>query len=343
MADIAAVERDPDAERDQRSAQEHEERARVVDAVSAGAERVLAETAGWRDEPLIATWDTWSVIGDMGLPRTAAAVLACTAWLDGAVVADARRRYPDVRAIRTAIAEIERIRDVAATKLNVALHRVIDEAQQLPGPSQRRELHRPERLVAYIQRWFASTRYLDGNLARARGLLDRWSVAIDELDRLGLELYHRLAAEAVAAWPAIARRVEAADGFDPSDCATWRDRAVRLSRVYNRARLDFDGRYDFAMRLGDTPIAGDFAPPIAAALAEAARKTRRPVDEHAEWNLIAIVRGKASINQRVNRAVAVPGARDKVELAVWEPTPCVQLEIIALHAGPLAMGPTVRV
>jgi hypothetical protein len=337
MGDFA-VEVDPDLR-----SREHEDRGRVVDRVLAETDRIQSEIAGWRDEPMTATWDTWSVLGDLGLPRTAAAVRACSAWLAGAVAQDARRRYPDDRTVRTAIAEIERLRDVAATKLNVALHRVIDEAQQLPGPSQRRELHRPERLVAYITSWFADTRYLDGNVTRARSLLDRWTDAIDELDRLGLELYHRLAAEAVSAWPAIGRSVEAADGFDPGDVAAWRDRAVRLTRVCNRARLDFDGRYDFAMRLGDTPIAGDFTPPIAAAIAEATRKTRRPIDEHAEWSLVAVVRGPGSINQRVNRAVPVPGARDKVELAVWEPTPCVQLEIIALHAGPVAMGPTVRV
>jgi hypothetical protein len=318
---------------------QHDERGRVVDAVRAGADGVIVESGGWRDEALIATWDTWSVLGDLGLPRTVAAIRRCSAWLEGAVVQDAMRRYPGDRAIRTAIAGIERVRDVAATKLNVALHRVIDEAHALPGPSQRRELHRPERLLAHVGGWFAGTRYLEGNLARARGLLEQWTTAIDELDRLGLELYQRMSVDAAAAWPAIAKRVDAADGFDPTDLATWRDRAVRLVGVCNRARVDFDGRYDFAMRLGATAIAGDLTAPIAASLAEATRKTRRPIDEHAEWDLIAIVRGRSTINQRVDRAVPSPTARASITVAIWEPTPCVQLEIIAMHAGPVAKGP----
>ena len=304
--------------------------------------------AGWESETRIPRWEDYAAqaqspdMADLLMPKTAIAIARCHTWLRSPRLAGGCDEGDDAAAL-AALVEARRIKDAATRKLARALDHVLGEAERTPPPATERELEKADRLlvglIARIDRWFEPSAQRDANRSRARALRARWSQAFAKHRQEGLALYRKLAAQADAEWPAIEGALAFATDFDPTDLGAWRGRTIKLGRVYNRAGWDFAGPYRFAARVKGVPVVGNYAPEVTAALNEAQRRTGRPPNEHTPWDVIAVVEGRGSVNQRNETQISAKGKAEKVTLVTWDPAACVTIHIIALHAGPVAVGP----
>jgi len=307
---------------------------------------------GWEDETRSPRWEEYAAqapshdMADLLMPKTVIAIARSQAWLRSDRMAGGWDDGEDGAALATLV-EARRIKDVATRKLATALERVLGEAERAAPPAAERELERVDRLlvglVARIDRWFEPSAQRDANRSRTRALRARWSQALAKQRQESLAVYRKLAAVADAEWPAIEGAIDFksdfATDFAPSELAAWRGRTIKLGRVYNRAGWDFAGPYRFAVRVKGVPIVGNYSPEVTAALNEAQRRIGRPPNEHTPWDVIAVVEGEGSVNQRNETHITGKGKAEKVTLVTWDPAACVTIRIIALHAGPIAVGP----
>jgi hypothetical protein len=114
---------------------------------------------------------------------------------------------------------------------------------------------------------------------------------------------------------------------------------VLLRGVRNRAGWDFND-CDFSMRVAGSPVGGWYEPHVRAALEHAWYALKLDVNDRIPWDVIGIVDGPGTIGQRTT--VTVRSRETSLEigkLEEWRPVDCVRLRIIALHAGPVAVGP----
>jgi hypothetical protein len=272
------------------------------------------------------------------MPKTLHAVRRVHDWLNGSIREDLEK-YRELDAVRAIVSEANALYDAAATKLHRAFGRLMDDGECLRTPSDRRELDKPQRLVNGTPGWFEKTKYLQGNVDRAKQLYAKWEAAIDKLDREGLELYRKMEAEAATKWPEILKTLKIEEGFDPKNAAAFRNKTILLRSVRNRTRWDFDGQYDFAMHVDGIPVAGTYDLKIRNALGEAARRTRQPVDDHIDWDVVGVVEGTGTINERFEKDMRIKDTSEKLKVEGTTPKPCLLLRIVALRAGPVAIGP----
>jgi hypothetical protein len=293
---------------------------------------VKLEATGWEAEQQIPTWeDVWDRHqGDLMMPNTVDAIAAYSLWLDN-VGDDA---YKDDATVVALLAEATALRDAAVEKLQRAYDSVMAGGERAAMPTRERD---PERLavelVQFIEPWFGRTRYAEDNRRRAVALHDTWTRAVAAYEQKGVDLYNALTAEADAAWPAIEASISVELGFDPTEPEHWCNRRVRFTGVYNRIGWDYNGNYHFAMAINGVPVAGHYETAIAQAVMNVERRTRKNLDEHTRWDVIGVIRGRGSIDRRKVRELG------HTRLESWDPVPCVVMQIIALHAGPIAIGP----
>lgn len=303
---------------------------------------------GWEDETRSPRWDEYVAhaqlpdMADLLMPKTAIAIARSHTWLRSPRLAGGCDEGDDGAALATLV-EARRIKDAATRKLAKALDRILGEAERATPPAAERDLERADRLlvglIARIDRWFEPSAQRDANRSRTRALRARWSQALAKHRQESLALYRKLAAQADAEWPAIEGGLDFANDFDPTDLDAFRGRTIKLGRVYNRAGWDFAGPYRFAVRVKGVPVVGNYAAEVIAALNEAQRRTGRPPNEHTPWDVIAVVEGHGSVNQRNETQISGKGKAEKVTLVTWDPAQCVTIHIVALHAGPVAAGP----
>ena len=115
--------------------------------------------------------------------------------------------------------------------------------------------------------------------------------------------------------------------------------AREAAGAWNRSGWDFSGDYNFEVRIGETPVAGNWDDRIQAAFQDAVTRTRRSVDDHKEWDVVAVVQGAGKVKTRTKRELLIKGTTDRIKTESWEPEACVLVKIIALRAGPVAIGP----
>jgi hypothetical protein len=187
---------------------------------------------------------------------------------------------------------------------------------------------------------FEGTEHMDARVTRAKALHDKWEAEI-EAERAAYDaLYWELSTKADAAWPAIASAIAAEDGFDPS-MSDWRGKTVRINRLRNRIRWDFSGPLDFAIWVNGVPVVGNFEPRVREAFYAAEEQTKSSIDDHTDWDAIIVVGGPGQVKQRFTKTVkvTVAGKLEEARVEEWLPVNCVMCKVIALHAGPVAVGP----
>jgi hypothetical protein len=174
--------------------------------------------------------------------------------------------------------------------------------------------------------------------ARVHRINGRWQAAIAAAIQARQDLYDRLTVKADLAWPEIVAATGATTEFDATDTAAA-GRVVLLQQVYNRAGWEFNG-CDFAVRWDGTPVGGGYADYVQKALEYAWYVQKLDVNDRIRWDVIGVVEGPGKIGERTNRVIR--DAQTSLEIGKieeWPPVDCTWLRIIALHAGPLAVGP----
>jgi hypothetical protein len=295
---------------------------------------IRTDVAGWQAE---ADTPVAGLLDEPTMPKTRSAIQRIRFLLDDPATPRLRAERAGDPAIEEAYREAEETFDCAGAQLNAAYALLLDEAEKFPTPMRSVELDKPGRLARAAEAALDGTPYRGPIVARARELDARWKAEIAALTQGRQELYDRLSAEAGAAWPAIVEATGAVAGLDPRDPSS-RGRTVLLTGVYNRAGRDF-ADYDFATRLGGTPVGGNYDPQVLRALEEASYDLSLIVDDRTPWDIVAVVEGPGTIGQRT--IVTLRDRDTKQEIGTveeWRPTDCVRLRIIALHAGPVAAG-----
>lgn len=305
--------------------------------------KVKGDIAGFGDERPNASWEAYKKstpgMDELLMPKTAKALREAAGWLSNSFLEDAKKEYADDEAVKETIAEAKSTAESAAKALHRSFGRVLDDLESLRPPVEdKRELESANLFFGGIDRWFGGTAHLDENTKRAKALREKWEAALAKYEREGLELYQQMEKDAAESWPGIVKSLKFQEGFDPAKLDQWRGKTILLTGVRNRAGWDFVD-YDFAMRINDVPVGGSYELNISNALRDAVRRTHNSVDDHKDWDLIAVVEGTGTLKKRVNRELRVEGTNEKIKTESWEPEPCVTLRIIALHAGPVAVGP----
>ena len=253
---------------------------------------------------------------------------------------ETRQRRASEPALEARYREAEAILASAADKLAAAYGRVLDAAEQRPTPMRRLELDRPLLIAVAAETALAGTRHVEPVVARAQALDTRWKAEVAATMQARQQLYDRLAGEADARWPSIVTGLGARDGFDPRDEA-WRTKTIVLSAVYNRAGWDFSAEdYPLAFRHDGVPLGCRYEPHVVAALEHAWFEQKLDVSDRIAWDLVAIVEGPGQIAERTTVILRDRETHREIgKLEEYRPVPCVELRVIALHAGPIAVGP----
>lgn len=312
--------------------------AHTLDAARAQLERAweleLEAIAGWEQEATRVGADP-----SYDLPKTVLAIRRLAWFLDDGETQRIRTEHAGDDRIRELVAEAERLFAAATEKAHDAFNALLAKLEQGPRPSNRYELEEPSRLAGRAGSDFERTPHLETNLARAKALDERWQAEI-AADQAACEAkYRELAAVASAAWPEILSGIEVDEAFDPSDPRS-RGRRVLIRDLRNRIRWDFSGPCDFAIWVGQTPVAGNYDARVAAAVQAACEQTGLALDDHTDWDAVLVVGGPGRIQQRFRVVVRDRNNAELGTLEEWRPVDCVQCTVIALRAGPVAVGPS---
>lgn len=273
------------------------------------------------------------------MTKTGAAIHEIHYWMHDKDASELVEQYKDEDAVRQIREEAAATLEGAAAKLSEAFNRSLEEAEKRPLPDSDYDLAEPLKMAEEAKDYFAETRYLDANVARASKLDEKWKAEIAAIEaRIAADL-ERMTSEANAAWPKIDASIKARDDFQPEKAESFVGQKIRLKGVRNRTGWDFDGQYAFAMWFNNVPLAGYYTPKVLAAMQAAREKVRR-VDDHIDWDVIATVDGTCTIQRRVTTEVIDQRTRDVIgKIEGHQPMPCVKLTVVALHAGPVAVGP----
>ena len=293
-------------------------------------------------EKEIAGWEAEAVSSDARpletpeLPKTRLAITRIRYLLDDP--ATKKIRASNEGDTEATYRKAEQIFASAAEKMNTAFARVLDAVEKIaPAPLNRIDLERAARLQHEARQALNGTQYAEPTAARAAALDARWKAEVAAVMKARQELLEKLSAEADAAWPAILAKIPAVP-FDPENAP--RGTLIKLEGVYNRNGWDYSGReYDFAMLVDETVIAGAFAPHIVKLIEHYCYERKVGFSDRVPWDVVAVVEKPGKIGKRTQVIV-----RDKFtnfELGKYEEWPlmdCLRLRIVALHAGPVAVG-----
>lgn len=293
----------------------------------------------WEGEA--ATAPSERTFGDLSMPKTIHALRLAGYWLGNTELKKLRDEYKDDAAIKAAFTEAEKVVADAGKKLNDAFNAMMIVGEKMPVPHKRSlELSRPSRATAFATSAFEGTPHQDANVKRAQALQTKWEAELKRREEASAALKKQLSAQADADWAKIDPSIRAANDFDPTDAMHWKDRAIRLKAVRNRSGWDDDGKWGFMMKLNGVYVAGNYESKVSKAMGDACDKIDDSIDDHINWDVIAIVEGTDTVNQRVKTDIIDAGTRDRIgQIESYPPVPCVKVRVIALHAGPVAVGP----
>ena len=308
-----------------------------------GAEQARSRVSeAWRlEREAIAGWEEEQHAADAGtvdLPKSALALRRLTQFLADNELARIRAAHPADSELQAPFAEAGRIRSTAAAKLDAAFKAALAKLEGGARPDNRIDLEEPGRLASRARSDLEGTPFAEPNEARATALYERWQAEI-AADRAAREAkYRELSAVADGAWPAIASSIKAEDGFDPTDSGS-RGKTVRFDGIRNRIGWDFSGRFDFAMWVGDVPVVGNYDDRVNRAVNDGCERAGLPLDDHTDWDVVLQVGGPGKIKQRIRVTVRDRNMRELGTIEEWRPVDCLMCTVIALRAGPVAIGP----
>jgi hypothetical protein len=229
---------------------------------------------------------------------------------------------------------VEHMFAAASTKLAAAYIRLLDAAEQMPPPLDPFLLRRPAQIAYNAALALAGTPHRDAIVARAEALDDVWRTAYIAATLGTYELYDKLAREAERKWPDL-RDSSNALPFDTD--RTQPGTVVFLEGVLNRFGWDYTARgVDHAMRVDNALVAGACSPHVKAALQHALRVQRLDISDRIPLNVIGVVQSVGAIGVRTQLTLRDQATGRIAGYAeTWTPQPCVYLQIIGLHAGPV--------
>jgi hypothetical protein len=311
--------------------------------VAEGWSNTRREFEGWREET--APQDR-GPLEPANLPLTYLAVIRTRSLLDASRTLEIRRENAGDPTIEAIYREVEHELQSALAKADAVFNQMLDAIEQIELPLGESGLDKLAAaqesaaggLISDAERSLAGSDYLAPYVARVHRINDRWQAEIAAAIRARQELYDRLSVEAEAAWPDIVAATGATADFDPADSGAA-GRVVLLRQVYNRAGWDFNG-CDFAMRWDGHPVGGGYADHVLKALEHAWYELKLDVNDRIRWDLIGVVEGPGKIGERTSRVLRDSQTNQELgKIEEWPPVECTWLRIIALHAGPVAVGP----
>jgi len=289
--------------------------------------------AGWEDE---SGGDAKAPTYEM--PKTALAVWRVGRFLDDTDIKSIGAEHPGDKDIQATLAEARKIRESAIAKLHSAFNAAVAVLEKQPRPSNRFDLEKPGHLASQASGHFDGTAHKNANVGRAKALGDRWQAEIEADRKARQAKYDAMSAEAAAAWPKILSKIKAEEEFDPSDSGA-KGRTVVLTGLRNRIGWDFSGNVHFAIWVNNTPVVGNYDQNVLAAVEAACEKAGLPLDDHTDWDAVIVVGGPGKIKERFNITVRDRNNLEIGKIEEWRPVDCVTCTVIALRAGPAAVGP----
>ncbi|KAK6504529.1 hypothetical protein TWF481_006470 [Arthrobotrys musiformis] len=224
--------------------------------------------------------------------------------------------------------------EAVGSKMASAFYQILEVAEKMDPPIGDRWLQdKPGYLVTSAQGTFQNTKFCEPVVERIRTLDQRWKDELENVHRAREDLGAKLSLEAIQKWPSVVSSIPSiVSYFDPSSAKPGD--VVHLNGVYNRSGWDFDGnQYGFSMRFNGVPLGGIYEPYINKAFDHAAYQLKLTIDDHKEWDLVGIVLGPGTINERTKRTIRMGMYTEEIE--EWLPIGCLRLRIIALRAGPV--------
>jgi hypothetical protein len=312
--------------------------ARVEDAIVGRWKYSQSGSEGWDKESYTPGPRAFA---PLEMNKTVSAIRSVNFFLNEKETKDAAEKHKNLPRVAATLAEAEKMRADAGGKLNAAFNQWMDAAEKQPRPQgpNRFDIDAGKRMAANAKDWFEGTPYKDANVARAQKLDDKWQAELAAIKKQHEEALAKLTAEANANWPKIASSVQVQEGFSPTDAATWKGRNVRFKACRNRTGWDFDGQYDFVMWYQGRPIAGSYTDKVAKGFREASQQIGDIVEDHQDWDVIVTVEGTGSVNQRYTADVKTTDQTVIGKIEGHRPVECVIVKVIAVHAGPVAVGP----
>lgn len=274
------------------------------------------------------------------LEKTEKAAEQSKLFLDERQTIDAGKKQAALPKAGAAIAEAQKTMAAAQAKLDSVFNQWMDAAEKQPRPQG------PNRFdigaAADMSRWaadrLAGSQYKDADVARANKLDKRWQDELAAIKQQHEETLRKMTADANDAWPKIASSIDAQTGFNPTDLSSAKGKTFRFKGVRNRSGWDFDNRFELVIWVDGQPVAGNFEPKIRKAFADVARQIGDSVNDHIDWDVIAVVSGRGVVNQRFSSEVKDEHMNLLGKIEGTRPVDCVVVRVIAIHAGPIGMS-----
>jgi hypothetical protein len=299
---------------------------------------ILQSIDGWPDEAIDTTPPSMYA---PAVDRTRDAMVQARRFRDDAEVQRICGEYPENAAIQAAWRAAGEVFDVSAAKVNAAFVRSLDHAEAMPSPMIEADLNQTMHLKAAADTMLEGTAYQAVIVDRIAALAARWRQEYAELLETRQKLYDTLAAEAEAVWPQIVAASGATADFDPGK--PNKGQTILLSGVRNRCGWEWSGReYGFAMKYQGVVIGGIWESHVLRALEHAWYELKLDVNDRIPWDVIAVVQGPSMIGERTQRVIRDAGSGAELgTIEEWPPVDCLLLQVVGLHAGPVAIGPQV--
>jgi hypothetical protein len=312
--------------------------ARVEDAIVNSWKFSKQNFAGWEQEQFEGSKRPFAPIE---MQKTVQAIRQTNYFLKEKDTTEARQKHGNLPKVAATLADAEKTLADASAKLDAAFNKWLDDAekQKRPQGETRFEINSASMMAHNAEDWFAGTKYKEANVARAQKLDERWKAEIAAIEKQHADALAKLTADASAAWPKIDGALRADDSFNPADANSAKGKTIRLKGCRNRSGWDFDGRYDFVMWLNGVPVAGNYEPKVSKAFNDVSGQIGDSVNDHIDWDVIAVVEGPGTVNQRFNTEVKAANGDVLGKIESYRPVDCVRVKVIAVHAGPVAVGP----
>jgi hypothetical protein len=273
-----------------------------------------------------------------GLPKTEKAASSAEYFLQQKETVDARQKGAALPKAAETIAAADKTLADAQARLDAAFNQWMDAAEKAPRPQGENRFSIGS--AADMARWgdqvFAGSKYQSADVGRAKKLDQKWQDELAAIAQQHDAALKQMTADADAAWPKIADSISAEKGFHPADVAAAKGKTLRFNKVRNRSGWDFDGQYDLVIWVDGQPVAGMYEPAIKQAFATASKAIGDSVPDHVDWDVIAVIEGTGSANQRFTTTVKDEHMDVLGKVEGYRPVDCVVCRVIAIHAGPVA-------
>jgi len=296
-----------------------------------------AEVVGWEKEaggnPEARLLET------PNMPKTRRAIKNCQWFLKDDKNIKIRSENPNNTEIQAIFKSAEEMQEAAACQMKAVYEKLLDSAEKVDTPMNQFDRQNTMHFSSSIKSSLDNTKYEEPLVKRTTQLAEKWETAVNAINKSREELCEKMSKEASLEWPHIVAKTKAV-AFDGSGGAPKSGSVVLISGHRNRCGWDWSGReYGFAARVGGQLVAGLWEPYVFKALEHAWYTLKIQTSDRIPWDLVGVVEGPGSIGERTERILRDKNNAEVAKLEEWPPVPCLRVRVIALHAGPVAVGP----